>query len=262
MKLTALRQVRIDRTRNNPFARTSANQPWVLPVTAMSLVLGFMIAAAWVSEGTRTGRSSFLGADQRQRVAAGAIDFAEFQALQDEVKKLRKEKTGLTEAVASSGKGEKALNTELKEAKTFGALTPLQGPGIIVTLSDNPKGMGEESIVHDTDVLMIVNEILAAGAEGVSVNGIRHAGTTSYRCVGPTILVDGARIASPVIIRAIGDPDTLLGGLKLPGGFVSQMTADVGEPAIVKMEAAKTLRLPAYSGSTVRRVATVPKDEK
>lgn len=272
MKLTALRTVRIDRTRNNPFARTSANQPWVFPVTAMSLVLGFMMAAAWVSEGTRTGRTSFLGTDQRQRVATaaaatGAVDNTEFQALQAEVQKLRKEKTTLENALADKGKGEKTLNASLQEAKVFGSLTPLKGPGVIVTVSDNPKAVlnnegQSNSIVHDGDVLRIVNELLASGAEGISVNNIRHAAGTSYRCVGPTILVDGARIASPVVIRAIGDPDTLLGGLKLPGGIVAEITSDPMDPPVVKMEKAKELRLPAYSGSTVRRVATVPKEEK
>ncbi|RYG66927.1 DUF881 domain-containing protein, partial [bacterium] len=162
--------------------------------------------------------------------------------------------------------GEKTLNESLQESKVFGGLTPLEGPGVIVTISDNPKAVlsadgTSNSIVHDGDVLRLVNELLASGAEGISVNNIRHASGTSYRCVGPTILVDGARIASPVVIRAVGDSDALLGGLKLPGGVVADIMGDPNDPPVVKMEKAKSLRLPAYSGSTVRRVATVPKDE-
>lgn len=266
MKLSALRTLRIDRTRNNPFARTEAGQPWVLPVTAMSLVLGFMMAAAWVSEGTRNGRSAFLQSDQKQRLP-GATDTAELQSVQAEVQKLLAEKTRLENALADKGKGETTLNDSLQEAKVFGGLTPLGGPGVIVTISDNPKAVlsadgTSNSIVHDGDVLRLVNELLASGAEGISVNNIRHAAGTSYRCVGPTILVDGARIASPVVIRAVGDSDALLGGLRLPGGVVADIQGDPNDPPVIKMERAKALRLPAYSGSTVRRVATVPKDEK
>ena len=267
MKLSALRTRRLDRTRNNPFARTSVGQPWVLPVTAMSLVLGFMMAAAWVSEGTRTGRSGFLGEGQRERVAQAGADNVELLSVQAEVKKLQAEKTKLEYALADKGKGEKTLNQSLQEAKVFGALTPLEGPGIIVSISDNPKAQmnasaDSQSIVHDGDVLRLVNELLATGAEGISVNNIRHSSATSYRCVGPTILVDGTRIASPIVIRAIGDPDTLLGGMRLPGGVAADIQDTPFDPPILKMEKAKTLRLPSYSGSTVRRVATVPKEEK
>ncbi len=270
MKLTSLRAARIDRTRNNPFARRPAgDQAWLLPVTAMSLVLGFMIAAAWINEQNRSGRSSFLGPDQRARISAGAVDPVEYQGLQAEVTKLRAEKTKLENAVASGGKGEKALNESLQEAKVFAGLTEVEGPGIVVTLRDNPRATGQtrvdsNDIIHDGDVLRVVNELLASGAEAVSVNGNRHAAGTSYRCVGPTILVDGARIASPIVIRAIGDPATLSGGINLPGGILSEIRSDPNGmgSAMVQMETAKTLRLPAYSGSTGRKVARVPKDAR
>ena len=44
-------------------------------------------------------------------------------------------------------------------------------------------------IIHDTDVLRVVNELWNAGAEAVTVNNRRVGPGTNYRCVGTTILV-------------------------------------------------------------------------
>ena len=275
MKLSSLRAARIDRTKNNPFANPpatqAASQGWVMPVTAMSLVLGFMIAAAWVNEQNRSGRAGFLGADQRSRIttaaqpADGGVDPAEFQNLQSEVTKLREEKTKLENAVATNGKGAKALNDSLQEAKVVGGLTELEGPGVVVTLRDDPSAAPSEAyesnlIIHDTDVLGVVNELLASGAEGVSVNGLRHVAGTSYRCAGTIINVNGQPIGSPVVVRAIGDPQMLVTALNLRGGPIAQIRET--NKSMAQIEIAKKIRLPAYSGATGRKLANVPKDAK
>ena len=67
-----------------------------------------------------------------------------------------------------------------------------------------------ENIIHDQDVLRVVNELWASGAEAISINNIRLGPNSSVRCVGPVVNVNGAKVASPIKIRAIGDQDTLL----------------------------------------------------
>ena len=130
--------------------------------------------------------------------------------------------------------------------------------------SDEPKpevlAQQLNSIIHDDDVLKVVNELWASGAEAISVNNHRVSIGTSFRCVGPTILVDGARIASPVVIRAIGDPDTLQGGLDIPGGILAQLREQ--DPAMVQIEKVKKHVLPAYTGSTQHTLLSVPKVAK
>jgi len=78
--------------------------------------------------------------------------------------------------------------------------------------------------------------------------------------VAPTVLVDAERIASPIKIRAIGDPDTMMGGLKMPGGVVDQLLEV--DPRMVTIEAVKDMTLPAYSGPTTRRFAKVVANSK
>jgi uncharacterized protein YlxW (UPF0749 family) len=230
----------------------------------MCLLLGFMISLAWVSKENRNSRNAFLRADQRVRVSEAVVDLEAYEQSTNEVKKLQEEKTKLENALAAKGTDSKVLNDSLQEMKTFAGLTEVEGPGVVITLNDSGKtdtGFGgqvavnPDSVVHDQDVVHVVNELFASGAEAASVNGHRVAGTTSFRCVGTTILVNDVKIASPIVIRAVGDPDTLFGAMNMPGGALSQIR--IYDPAMVQVEKVQMMRLPAYVGTTAKKWAKV-----
>jgi uncharacterized protein YlxW (UPF0749 family) len=249
----------------NPFVSRISGNSWVTPVSAMSLVLGFMIATAWVNKETRGSRVSLLGAAQGDRVQSGTIDMQEAVAsTQAEVAKLRAENTKLQNAMASQTSSTKALNDSLQEVKTLAGLTDLEGPGIVVELRDSKKPASgifpADLIIHDVDVLKVVNELWNAGAEAVAVNNHRIVGGTSFRCVGSVILVDDVKIASPIVIRAIGDPGTLRGALELPEGVLADLKEI--DPAMVVVSKVDKQKLPAYTGSTATRIGTLPKEPK
>jgi uncharacterized protein YlxW (UPF0749 family) len=256
----------------NPFATRLNNQSWVLPVSAMCLLLGFMISLAWVTKENRGSRFSLLGSDQRDRVNQASVDIEAFQQLSAEVSKLRSEKTELENALAKRGEEGSILNKGLQELKIFAGTTRVIGPGVVITLRDSPKAESDmaanggqflpDTAIHDDDVLKTVNELFSAGAEAISVNGHRVAGATSFRCVGPTILVNDVKIASPVVIRAIGDADTLYGGMTLPGGILSIIRSSGDEPSMVQIEKVKEQELPAFVGRTTARFLKVPEEPK
>jgi uncharacterized protein YlxW (UPF0749 family) len=127
-------------------------------------------------------------------------------------------------------------------------------PSLMGAIPQNP-----DAVIHDRDVLHVTNELFASGAEAVSVNNHRVAASSSLRCVGTTILINDVKIASPIVIRAIGDPETLYGAMDMPGGVLSEIR--VYDPAMVQLEKAKDLRLPAYVGTTDRKWAK-PTPEK
>lgn len=256
----------------NPFvSRITHNQTWVLPVSALSLVLGFMIVLVSVSGSSV--RFRLMGAEQRNRIQAALPDSNAEQkaqnAIQSEVNKLRKDNTNLQNELASGSNAAKMLNATLQEVKFFSGLTEAQGPGVLVTLSDSysankdderPTGQVNEvppdDLIHDQDVLRVVNELYAAGAEAVSINNLRLVSTSSVRCVGNTVLIDGVRVAPPIKIRAIGDSETLSGALGMPGGIIDELKQV--NPRMVTIEAVKNMTLPAYTGPTTRRYAKVP----
>ena len=233
---------------------------WVVPVSCLSIVLGFMLASAWVTVKSRPTRLPLLNPDQSNRISSGPIDVQqESQQLAQEVAKLRQDKTNLENAMSNQNASTKTLNQNLQEAQLFAGLTPVQGPGVIVTLRDSKKPPTEyiqDYIIHDGDVLRVVNELNNAGAEAVDVNGNRVVGRTNIRCVGSTIMVNYQVVASPIVIRAIGNPKTLTGAMNLPGGVLQELKQI--DPSMVQMETAQSMIINAYTGSTADRFAHIP----
>ena len=79
---------------------------------------------------------------------------------------------------------------------------PLEGEGVIVRMDDStkPAKAGENPnlyVIHDDDLLRVVNELRAAGAEAIAINGQRLTGTSEIRCAGPTLSVNNVRSSAP-----------------------------------------------------------------
>jgi len=248
---------------SNPFAKHVNTRSWEWPVSLVSLLLGVMISLAWINQKTQADRSAQLPPDIRRRYIEGRIDLNELTKLSDEVSRLREENTKLQNAMAGNSKQSKVLNESLQETKMFSGLTDVEGPGLTITLRDSEKedqGAPEDRIIHDGDVLRTVNELWASGAEAIEVNGHRVVGNTSFRCVGPVIHVEGVPIASPVMIRVIGDTKTLEGAMKLPGGVLDELRMQ--DPDMVQIDRVTKHRFKAYSGNTARKYLKVPEEPK
>ncbi len=256
----------------NPFAIRNSSKAWVVPVSIMALVVGFLTSTAWLTKDNIQSRISNLSADQQRRVTVSTLDVQEeyarlnreYEKTRDEVKKLGEENTKLQKALSDDNKVSSVLSDSIQELKAFAGLSEVVGPGIVVTLKDSKttdESVPDEArIIHDFDVLKVLNELRTAGAEAISVNNKRVGPNTTIRCVGPTMLLDGSRIASPVVIRAIGDTETMLGAMNLPGGPLDEVR-DV-DPAMVSVEPAKEMRLPQFTGSTTLKVAKVPAENQ
>jgi uncharacterized protein YlxW (UPF0749 family) len=250
----------------NPFVSRFTTNNWILPVTALSFVLGFMMTVAWITKDTQPSRLSFLTPDQKIRIDQGQSSLTkELQKVSTEVGKLREEKTKLENAVASQTNSTKVLNDSLQEAKLLAGLTDVEGPGITVTLKDSavqpgPGLSSDNANIHDYDVLRVVNELWSSGAEAISVNNHRVVARSNYRCVGSVINVDGVPIAPPVIIQAIGDSKTLYGGINIRLGVLDEIRS--GDPNMVSVTRFERTRLSAYAGSTTFRYVKIPKETK
>ena len=249
----------------NPFATRISSNSWVIPVSALTLVLGFMFSLAWLNSRVLRERIATLTPDQAARLNQGQLEFQQdFQKIQSEVAKLRKENTQLQNVMSKETDQTKVLNQALQESKMLAGLTEIEGQGVIVTLNDlvgtKIDAPAEAISIHDTDVLRVVNELWNAGAEAIAVNGNRVVTGTNFRCVGSVILVNNVRIAPPVKIQAIGDPQTMMGAINLPGG-VFQELREVNS-AMIQVEVSKKMRLPAFTGSTSFKFASPPKDNK
>ncbi len=109
---------------------------------------------------------------------------------------------------------------DLSKASILGGLVAVKGKGIIVTIKDTAY-----YVVEDVDILKVINELKASGAQAISINDERIVATTEVRTAGNYIMVNGQQLVSPYEIKAIADPVGLENSLKIIGGIVEELQA-------------------------------------
>jgi len=182
-----------------------------------------------------------------------SVPYQRVEDLSKQLSKVEKERDALLSEVYAlrNASGYEAYDRELKQVKMGAGLIPVQGPGIVVVIDDSkrPSKPGENPnlyLIHDDDILKVINELWAAGAEAIAINGQRLIANSEIRCAGPTLSVNNTRYSPPYEIAAIGEPKTLESSLKLRGGVVETLQfwgiqVTVKKPDIVKV--------PAYKGA-------------
>ena len=138
------------------------------------------------------------------------------------------------------------------ELKFLACKVAVEGEGIIITMNDSASlaNNGENPnlyVIHDDDILRVINELRAAGAEAISINGQRLTATSEIRCAGPTLSVNNIRSAAPFEISAIGDKKNLANAVKMRGG-VAETLSVWGIALDIKI--ADKILIPAYNGTT------------
>ena len=217
----------------------------IASVALVCVILGFMLAVQFKTTAANPENLSIARVqdltEQLQKTTK------ERDALADEVAQLR-------EKLAQSGKRDRAieaLTEELRRANILAGLVPVEGPGIIVTLTDSSQPLQPTDnpnlyLVHDEDLLRLVNELRAGGAEAIAVNDQRLVSNSEIRCAGPTILVNTTKIAPPFVIKAIGDPQLLESSIRMKGGWLETLET-WGIKSQVKVVG--KVEIPAYKGS-------------
>lgn len=204
-----------------------------LTLTLVCIILGLMLAIQF-----RTTKEANLPI-QAQRVEDLTRRLAQ---VDQERKSLESELSTMRNGVTTSA------DAELITAKA--GLTRITGPGILVQMDDRAvkTGPGKGSdlyLIRDEDILLIVNELKAAGAEAISINGQRVIATTEVRNAGPALMVNNIATSSPIEIRAIGDPSILENALRIRGGVIETRQVWGIQITVTKQQ---QLEVPMYKG--------------
>lgn len=216
----------------------------LLSIALVCLVLGVMLAIQFkTTESLEPVNSNERITDLTQKLNTVT---EERDALAEEVLSLRTKLSNFREndqALAD-------MQEEVQIANMAAGATPIEGPGIVLTLNDSSISLqaGENAnalLIHDLDILMVVNELKASGAEAISVNNKRITAMSEIRCAGTTILVNWDKIAPPFVIKAIGNPDMLESGIMMRGGHLEQLKF-LGMQVHLQKE--ENVKIPAYTG--------------
>lgn len=182
----------------------------------------------------------------------------EINSINEEIKSLEKvikNKEEELETLINIAKGDdniiNILSEDINKNKINSGKSKVKGQGIIITMYDNPEermpGFDiNDDVIHDLDILTIVNDLKIAGAEAISINGERVISTSEIKCGGPTIRVNGRSSAVPFVIKAIGDSKLLNASVTAPGtyGDILKSVYQVGFDTSVE----DSITIPAYSG--------------
>ena len=177
------------------------------------------------------------------------------QAYKDAYKQLEGAEERLEKArtqASAASEVDNSVKDQIKKNSKLLGLTEVKGSGIIIKLDDNREVNAEEVIdistyvVHDGDLLHIVNELFNAGADAISINGKRIVQTTAIMCDGNIIRINDEIVGVPIEIKAIGYPERLYYNVAVrQGGYLKLMARD---GVVVDIEKAEDLTIPKYEG--------------
>lgn len=182
---------------------------------------------------------AFTGVDQMVSRDARTDIFRELQILKNTNDNLQDEVKDLEDQASRMSGQDNALQAVAEDIKKYmmvSGQTVIKGEGISLEVNGDVKALWL------TD---IANELYSAGAEAISVNGIRLTDSTSGFDTIPNgqIMLNSVILKYPYKIEAIGDKKTLSDALSQPQGIIQRMkdslpavTATLDQKEVVQMD--------------------------
>lgn len=145
------------------------------------------------------------------------------------------------EKLESNEEASELLDEELRKSQLILGTTDVVGDGVVITLTDT-----EESPIEAADLVDLINELRFAGAEAISINGVRIINMTDIVDIDSYIIIKPSqRLVSPYVVKAIGNQTYLVSTLCLKNsGFVDKYN---NSGKSVKLDKQRNIKIPKYS---------------
>ncbi|MGW0754138.1 DUF881 domain-containing protein [Streptomyces sp. NPDC002587] len=217
-----------------------------LIVALLLFVLGLGLA---IQVRSNSDSSALRGARQEDLVRILDELDGRTKRLEDEKQRLEDQRKELE---SSSNQAEEARKQTVEKERQLGILAgtvAAQGPGITLKIAD-PKGQ-----VRSDQLLDTLQELRAAGAEAIQINGVRVVAGSYFSDENGGVGIDGKKITQPYEFRVIGKPQDLEPALNIPGGVVQtlekeQATVAVTRSAKIVVDALRAAKQPDYARSS------------
>lgn len=228
----------------------------VFALMSMALTYGICVQVKTVNN---NGTTVNLTSEQSKLKSEILRTSEKYDNLYNELDELESELEKERENSAKNNSDLAILEENIKEKNLALGLTEVTGTGVKIVLNDsnistinNPFINTSDLLVHDGDLLNVVNELFNAGAEAVSINEQRIVITTAIECDGNVVKVNGVKIGAPFEIIAIGYPEQLA-GLERPGGTLEALES---RGLIVSLTKQNSVKIPKYAGTLKFTYAT------
>lgn len=232
----------------------------------ISIVLGIMCFAltACICIQIQTVKKSDIRVSQTYEESQLKAEVLRYKEKYDnKLKEIDRIDNELEETIKNASENNDELEetrNKITQANKLIGLSEVKGAGVIITVADskvdfNTVFNASNLLVHDKDILNIVNELKNAGAQAISINNQRVVLNTAIICGGNIININGERIGSPFVIKAIGLPESLA-NLDRPGGYLSNLKSK-DRKLEVKLDKSNDITIPKYAGVLNFKYATI-----
>ncbi len=191
-----------------------------LAIAAVALLLGLLIVIQLRAQQAGTGLATQSSQDLTLLVANLST---RNDQLRGEAADLQRQLDAITAATARGETSVGQLRGDLERIRTWAGLEPATGPGVRVAV----YGGVPASAISD-----LLNELRNAGAEAISIGGVRVVAGTVVGGPDGSLSVENTALGPRVEVLAIGNPAALTGALTRAGGLVAQLQATYEEVAV------------------------------
>ena len=205
-----------------------------------------------VTKETReTNIDTMQEAELRQQLANWKTQYDDIKQKNDEIQNTI---NSYNEESFSDNKTRETLEQELSTLEMALGLTDVEGPGVIITLTEKKQSelAEDEDItpIYAEDLIQIINYLKDAGAEAISINDERVVNTTDI----VDLLTDSEKISDIIkmnskhlrtrdyTIKAIGNSSYLESSIFGKGGYVEQLDISGIKATIEKSNKVKILK--------------------
>lgn len=186
-----------------------------LSLTAICLMLGTMLAWQYKS----LYNNNKIETSKRVTLNNYKDEYLAARKNIDDLTKRNEELLKIIEGYEKNTKIDQQLREDLDRARILAGLYDVKGAGIEITL-DNLESDIIRYDIEERDLITIINELKASGAQAISVNGERIVAMSEIRGTGDDfIIINGRQMIPPFKIKAIAEPEKLENALNILGGI-------------------------------------------
>lgn len=186
--------------------------------------------------------------------------------LEDSIKDLEKQIDDIEKNIAQSSDNANYLKIQLEDAKQKAGLTDVEGPGIIITINP-PKTSAFNSNqiiskINASNLIMIINELNSLYAEAIMINNQRIISRSPIKDINQNIQINDYKYNTdmqPFEIQAIGNPDTLYGGLNWAYGIIEALK---NEGIDIKVQKSNKIKILKYQSVIQFKYASPVEEDK
>ena len=169
-----------------------------LTIIVICMILSCIILMRFkvVEETDLKSEESLIESELRTEIASYKDKYNEAQ---EELETINNKIEEYKEQIEKNETNSDLITQELKQTSDLLGKTDVKGDGIVIILQDN-----ENEKIVESDLSELFNELKYAGAEAISVNGIRLEALSDVSSTSNgTIILNGQRLSSPYEVKAI-----------------------------------------------------------